>query len=372
MPIRILQVVHGLPRGGLENGVVNLLNHLPADEFEHGVVCLDARGEMADRLAPEVPLWTLGRERHDRRTPGRLACILRDWQPHIVHCHNWNTWPDTVAAHAMAGRTGRLIWSFHGFVDSGGMPWRRRIASHLLARHTHELLAVCRDAAGRYAGQTAIPAARFGVLYSGVDTRVFTPPADRLALRRALGLPETATLGITVASFTPIKDHASLLRAAAPLLASNSESLQLVFIGDGALRGAIEQQIATLGIGHKVRLAGQQDAVSRWLQAADFFVLPSQLEGMSCAIQEAMACGLPVIARRTGGNPELIEDGVTGLLCPPGAPDGLGAALASLSHSPALRRRLGTAARQRAEATFSLPAMVDAYAALYRRTALAA
>jgi glycosyltransferase involved in cell wall biosynthesis len=191
-------------------------------------------------------------------------------------------------------------------------------------------------------------------------------------LRRALGLPETATLGITVASFTPIKDHASLLRAAAPLLTSNSESLQLVFIGDGALRGAIEQQIATLGIGHKVRLAGQQDAVSRWLQAADFFVLPSQLEGMSCAIQEAMACGLPVIARRTGGNPELIEDGVTGLLCPPGAPDGLGAALASLSHSPALRRRLGTAARQRAEATFSLPAMVDAYAALYRRTALAA
>jgi hypothetical protein len=129
MPIRILQVVHGLPRGGLENGVVNLLYHLPADEFEHGVVCLDARGEMADRLAPEVPLWTLGRGRHDRRTPGRLACILRDWQPHIVHCHNWNTWPDTVAAHAMAGRTGRLIWSFHGFVDSGGMPWRRRIAS---------------------------------------------------------------------------------------------------------------------------------------------------------------------------------------------------------------------------------------------------
>jgi glycosyltransferase involved in cell wall biosynthesis len=170
MPIRILQVVHGLPRGGLENGVVNLLNHLPADEFEHGVVCLDARGEMADRLAPEVPLWTLGRERHDRRTPGRLACILRDWQPHIVHCHNWNTWPDTVAAHAMAGRTGRLIWSFHGFVDGGGMPWRRRITSHLLARHTHQLLAVCRDAAGRYAGQTAIPAARFGVLYNGVDT----------------------------------------------------------------------------------------------------------------------------------------------------------------------------------------------------------
>ena len=107
-------------------------------------------------------------------------------------------------------------------------------------------------------------------------------------------------------------------------------------------------------------------------EAADFFVLPSQLEGMSCAIQEAMACGLPVIARRTGGNPELIEDGVTGLLCPPGAPDALGAALASLSHSPALRRRLGAAARQRAEAAFSLPAMVDAYAQLYRRTALAA
>jgi len=372
MTLRVLQVVHGLPRGGLENGVINVLNALSAPEFEHGVVCLDARGEMADRLRPAVPVWTLDRQPHDRRTPARLARILRDWQPHIIHCHNWNTWPDTVLAHALAGRPGRVVWSFHGFVENTPMPWRRRLASRLLARHTHALLAVCEDAAQRYGGQARIPAQRFRVLHNGVDTARFAPVADRRALRARLGLPPDATIALTVASFTPIKDHASLLSAAAPLLRAPDSPLHLVFVGDGALRPALERQIATIGLGARVLLAGQQDCVPQWLQAADLFVLPSQSEGMSNAIQEAMACALPVVARRAGGNPELVEHGVTGLLYDGQDPAGAGPALWRLLRDPGLRARLGAAARARATSRYSLDAMLDAYAGLYRAAAGAA
>ena len=207
------------------------------------------------------------------------------------------------------------------------------------------------------------------MLYNGVDTTRFAPRADRPELRRALGLPEAATIAVTVASFTPIKDHASLLSAAAPLLRAPDSDLHLVFVGDGGLRPALERQIGALGIRHRVVLAGQQDCVPQWLQAADLFVLPSRSEGMSNAIQEAMASALPVIARRAGGNPELVEHGLTGLLYDADDPAGAGPALWQLLRDRPLRERLGAAARARAETRFSLAAMLDAYAQLYRATA---
>ena len=117
MSVKVLHVIHGLRRGGLENGVVNLLNGLPTGKVEQAVCCLDERGEMAGRLARDVTITVLNRGRHDLRVPLRLARLLRDWRPDVVHCRNCNAWLDTVAAHRLAGRQGTLVWSFHGFAD---------------------------------------------------------------------------------------------------------------------------------------------------------------------------------------------------------------------------------------------------------------
>ncbi|MCG6940282.1 MAG: glycosyltransferase [Thiohalocapsa sp.] len=364
--VRVLQVVHGLPRGGLENGVVNLLNGLPRTEFQQRVACLDNRGDMADRVSPQVPIDVLDRRRHDLGLPLRLARLIRDFRPHVVHCRNWNTWADTVLAHRLARCHGTLVWSFHGFADGHWFPRRRRLASRALSLATDRLFAVCRDAAERFAVLTDIPPERFDVLYNGVDCRRFAPCEHRAGLRRALGLADDELVILSVASLTPVKGHARLLEAAAQVLAGTRRRVRFLWLGEGAERARLEARIRALQIDERVNLPGGSDRVPQHLAAADLFVLPSELEGMSNAILEAMASGLPVVAHAVGGNPELVDHEHSGLLCPAGDANALAAAIGRLVRNDAERAAMGAAARRRAEQIFSLDAMLMRYADFYR------
>ncbi|MGB5832816.1 MAG: glycosyltransferase [Thiohalocapsa sp.] len=369
LPLRILQVVHGLPRGGLENGVVNLLNGLPEADFEQSLCCLDERGEMADRVIREIPIDVLGRGRHDLGLPRRLARVIRQRRPHLIHCRNWNTWPDTVLAHRLSGGAGTLVWSFHGFADGHWFPARRKVASRLLSLATDRLFAVCRDAAVRFAGLCAIPQARFDVLYNGVDCTRFAPVADRTALRERLGFAKDELVILTVASLVPVKGHARLLEAAAKVIAASNRKLRFLWLGEGNQRKALERRIAELGLGERVQLPGGSDIVPRYLAAADLFMLPSVLEGMSNAVLEAMASGLPVVANDVGGNPELIEHGRSGLLCAQGDRDAMTDAIARLVANGDERTAMGRAAHRRATQILSLDAMLARYADYYRLAA---
>jgi sugar transferase (PEP-CTERM/EpsH1 system associated) len=370
--LRILHVVHGLPRGGLENGVVNLVNRLSPLQFQQAVCCLDRRGEMADRLDPATPVFVMGRRRHSLALPFRLARLIRGWRADIVHCRNWSAWPDTAVACLLRGRHSALTWSFHGFPDrDDAFPLRRCVASRLLARCTDRLFAVCKDSAVRFADKTGIPQARFEVLYNGVDTERFQPAPDRSGLRHALGLPLDEMLLLTVASLIPVKDHATLVEAAGRVLRQHPGPVRFVLVGDGALRAETEHRIAERGLTDHFLLVGSSDRVADYYRAADVFVLPSRLEGMSNAILEAMASGLPVVANRVGGNPELVVDGITGLLCRPGAPDDMAAALVRLVSDHTLREAMGERARARAVTDFSIEAMMERYAEFYQSAATA-
>jgi sugar transferase (PEP-CTERM/EpsH1 system associated) len=365
-PVRVLQVVHGLPRGGLENGLVNLLNGLPQGEFQQTVACLDSRGEMADRVAPQIPIHVLERGRHDLGLPWRLARLIRGIRPHVIHCRNWNTWADTVLAHRLARCRSTLVWSFHGFADGHWFPRRRRLASRGLSLATDRLFAVCRDAAERFATLAGIPPARFEVLYNGVDCRRFAPSEHRAGLRASLGIAEDELVLLTVASLTPVKGHARLLEAAARVVADTRRRVRFLWLGEGAERAALEARVRTLGLGARVQMPGGSDRVPHYLAAADLFILPSELEGMSNAILEAMASGLPVVAHAVGGNPELVDHEHTGLLCAPADVDALAAAIGRLVRNDAERALMGAAARRRAEQIFSLDAMLVRYADFYR------
>jgi len=364
--LRILHVVHGLGRGGLENGVVNLVNGLPRGEFEQCICCLDGRGEMADRVARDVPIQVLGRRRHDVGLPSRLARVISAWRPDLIHCRNWNTWLDTVLAHRLSGCRGSLIWSFHGFADGHWFPRRRRLVSRLLSLVTDQLFAVCRDSAERFARLCAIPPTRFDVLYNGVDCTRFAPVPERTALRRRLGFDDDELVILTVASLTPVKGHDQLLAAAARAVAADLRRLRFLWLGEGAERQALQRRIDELGLGGHVQMPGGSDRVSQFLAASDLFVLPSRLEGMSNAILEAMASGLPVVANAVGGNPELVEHGHVGLLCAPGDVDAMTNALLHLIGNDAERSEMGRLARRRAEQIFSLEAMLQRYADFYR------
>jgi glycosyltransferase involved in cell wall biosynthesis len=201
--MRILHVIHGLPRGGLENGVVNLINHLPREEFEQAVSCLDQRGDMADLITHPIDIFELGRRRHDLVLPFRLAKLIRYWRPDVIHCRNWNTWFDSAVANLLAGRHSKLVWSFHGFADGDNFPRRRRVASRFLASITNHLFAVCRDSATRYAQMACIAPERLEVIYNGVDCERFQPAKNKNAVRMQLGIPHEAVTVLTVASRRP-------------------------------------------------------------------------------------------------------------------------------------------------------------------------
>jgi glycosyltransferase involved in cell wall biosynthesis len=177
---------------------------------------------------------------------------------------------------------------------------------------------------------------------------------------------DTALVFGCVASLTPVKRHVDLIEAFA-IVHARLPAARLLLIGDGPLRTTISEQIASLGLQDAVDLLGDRSNIETLLPALDVALLTSSTEGMSNAILEAMACGLPVIATSVGGNLQLVEHQVSGLLVPPSNPAALADAMLALADMPALRRTMGTAGRARIEREFSLDAMAQSYDRLYRR-----
>jgi glycosyltransferase involved in cell wall biosynthesis len=197
-------------------------------------------------------------------------------------------------------------------------------------------------------------------IYNGVDTEVFRPGTTGAEVRRELGCPPDAPLVGCVGRLDPIKDHETLLRAFDELR-RRFPAAQLVCVGDGAERARL-----TRLAGPGVHLLGTRTDTPRLLQAMDVFALASRNEGISNTILEAMATGLPVVASRVGGNPELVVDGGTGRLFQAGDVDALAAALAEYLGDPALRAAHGEAGRDRCLERFSVDAMVRAYEDVWR------
>jgi glycosyltransferase involved in cell wall biosynthesis len=412
--IRILHVIPSLDVGGMENGVVNLINALPADRFGHHVACLLRSGPLAERIRGRAGVTELLAGRHDPKATLRLARTILRYRPHLVHARNWNCWPDAAAACAMTG-VGRLIWSIHGWTTDQRMTRTRASACRQLARWTRQLCAVCRDAAERLADEAGLPVNRFEVLYNGVDAERFAPRADRAAARAALGLPPDACVVGAVGRLDPIKNYDLLIEAVARLRCERTvgglcepdsfprgtgevgdgevggsevgvadpsyrgtlrsdgtgrmAAVQLVFCGDGPEEGRLRDLAGRLGVTDGVRFLGRRGDVPAVLAAFDVFALTSRREGMSNAILEAMASGLPVVATRVGGNAEMVIDGETGLLIESGAVGQLVAAFRKLVGQPDIRRAMGAAGRRRVESVFSMGRMVEAYARMYQRVA---
>lgn len=199
---------------------------------------------------------------------------------------------------------------------------------------------------------------------TGIDTQRFAP-VDKTAAKAALGLdPQHKHLGI-VATLRSWKGHLFLLDAFAQL---QRPDVQLVIVGEGPMRGPIEDKIVALKLGERVTLAGQRSDPEHWLQALDVFCLPSYAnEGVPQAILQAMLCALPIVTTPVGAILEAVGDGDTALIVPPQDAAALATAIARLLDEPALAARLGDAARRRASADFSLEAMLDRMEALFRQ-----
>jgi glycosyltransferase involved in cell wall biosynthesis len=169
---------------------------------------------------------------------------------------------------------------------------------------------------------------------------------------------------VTVANLRPEKGHDTLIDAVPRVLAAHPDA-EFIVAGDGPLAPALAARARSRGVAHRVSFLGRSDDVSALLAASDIFVLPSRSEALPNAVIEAMAAGLPIVASRVGGIPELITPGVNGHLVPPGDPPALAEAIVELMDRPSFAHALGWAARARAEREFSFDRMVNRVSSLY-------
>ncbi|HET8575944.1 MAG TPA: glycosyltransferase [Methylomirabilota bacterium] len=362
--VRVAQVIPSLQIGGLQKVVVRLIDRFQG-RMDHLVLTPAGDGPLRPRFAPGVDVIALAeRPGSPKLNALRMARIFRAWRPDIVHTRNW-TCIDAVLGARLAG-VPLVVHGEHGREagDPEGRNRFRRRVRRALAPLITEFVAVSRDLARWLVEEVGVPAAKVTQIYNGVDTETFST-VGRDEARRALGIPDGTVVIGTVGRLDPVKDHTALLEAVHRM--APDRQVLLVIVGDGPRRSELEQIGRTLALDGRLRLLGERPDVAPILKSLDIFTLPSLGEGISNALLEAMASGLPVVATRVGGNPELVEDGVTGMLVSPRSAEALAAAFDRYLSEPGLIRLHGKAGRERVLRDFSLDRMFGAYEALYAR-----
>lgn len=369
----VLHVFYRFDVGGLENGIVNLINHMPADAYRHAILALTEVTDYRQRIRrDDVQFISL------RKPPGhlfklfpRLVRIFRELRPAIVHSRNLAALEVTVPA--WLARVPVRIHGEHGR-DVGDLDgankiyqWVRRAYNPFVSHW----IALSRDLASYLTGRVGIPARKVTQVYNGVDAGRFRPavPPEPTFADCPFRRPEHWLVG-TVGRMQTVKDQTLLARAFIRALEIAPElrpRLRLAMVGDGPLRTEAQSLLDAAGVADLAWLPGERHDIPEVLRALDCFVLPSLAEGISNTILEAMSSGLPVIATRVGGNPELVAEGNTGRLVPAGNPEAMARAIIAYAQNPEQARAAGRQGRAEVERRFSLDAMVGAYRSVYDR-----
>ncbi|MDQ2686418.1 MAG: glycosyltransferase family 4 protein [Armatimonadota bacterium] len=363
MGLSILQVASAFPHwGGTELHILNLSEQLQRRGHDVTVACrpggwVEARAH--ERGLPTVPVTV--KRQQDWRDYGRLRDFLRSRRVDVLHVH-WSLDIIVAGTAALWQRVPVRVLSRH-------MPYPLNapvgvlLYSHLLYTR---LVALSQSVADTLLG-CGVRTKNLEVIHHGTDVEAFAQTALPVPeARRALGIaPDRVAVGV-IGRLSPEKGHAVLLQAAREL--GDHSPVQYVIIGDGPDDAALRRQVETLGLQDRVLFTGFRADVNSAMAALDIVTLPSTwAEPCSAVVQQAMALSKPVIGTRAGGTPEMILDGVTGLLVPPSESGPLAEAIAALSADADARERMGRAGRERVEALFSLRMMTDKIEALYLR-----
>jgi glycosyltransferase involved in cell wall biosynthesis len=381
-PIRVLRVIARLNMGGPAIHVSSLAAGLETRGYHTTLVAGSlARGEdsmafVAQRLGVAVvSVPEMEREvslRHDARSIQRLAEIIREERPHVLHTHTAKAGAIGRAAALLAGgaRPPVVIHTFHGHVLKGYFGASRtaffREVERTLARVSDVLVAVSPEVRDELVELGVAPREKFAVIRLGIplEERLGDPTAD-LDYRRLYGIPGGAFVVGWVGRMTGVKDTASTLEI---LRATRDRGVDAVLclVGDGPDRARLEQVAHDLGIARHCFFVGYQEDVAGYYRLFDAFLLPSVNEGTPVSAIESLASGTPVVANRVGGVPDVVRDGVDGSLVEAGDIEGAAESLARLAGDPGLRARLGEAGRERVLRRYSVARLVDDVDRLYR------
>ncbi len=360
--------MHRLHRAGAEILAADLARKLRG-RYRCVFLCLDQAGPMGAELASEgFEVVDLGRKPGlDFAVARRIKAAIKHYQIDLLHAHQYTPFFYASISRGL-GASPPVLFTEHGRHYPDERKLKRVLANRWLLKRSDRVTAVGRFIRQALIDNEGIDGRRIEVIHNGIDPDTY-PTADentRAQARGLLNLDDDTPLVMQVARFHPVKDHRTAVKAFVRVI-EQAPTARLCLIGDGDERQAIETLSAELGIHHHVEFLGVRDDVAQLLPAADVFMLSSQSEGLSVTLLEAMAAGLPIAATDVGGNGEVVEHGVTGLLSPRGDDRALSSNLLELLQDPAKRRAMGLAGREKLLAEFTQDRMHRGYTGLYER-----
>lgn len=361
---QVLHVVLSLQPGGAERLVIELCQRL-AGEIRSAVCCLDGPGAWAGELGDTgIEVVALHREPGFRPSLARrVAQIAGKLNARVLHCHQYSAF--VYGALAQLARPGlRVIVTEHGRLDATPASRRRRMVNRVLNLLPGRVFAVSTELRARLI-EEGFPAGRVRVTHNGIEPGPDSSKERRGHARKALALDRDALVIGAVGRLDKVKSYATLITAVGALR-HQGMSPRLVILGDGPERAELASCVRATGLDGVVLMPGYRPDVRDLLPAFDLFVNSSVYEGVSLTLLEAMAACLPVIATRVGGTPEVVDDGVTGLLIPAGSVTALEAAARRLLSDARQRQIFGRNGRERVLRCFGIDAMVRRYADVYR------
>ncbi len=365
--IRVAHLVNYLGPAGKETGIVKLLNALDAERYAPYLIVFDKVFDALTLDTDKTVLHALNKKPgNDPSLIYKLARYFREHKIDIVHTHSWGTLVEGVLAARLAG-VPKIIHGEHGTFPKG---FPHRTIQNIFFRRCDQVLSVSGELADKLAEVTGYPRAKIKTIYNGVDTAVFHRDAEmrRQYRQENLNNPDTLWIG-TVGRTVKVKNQQLLVRAAQQLK-KEKRSFLITIVGDSrlnSLRPQLEKLAQDLDVKEHIQFAGIRKDVAGFLNGFDIFALPSLSEGCSNVIQEAMTCGLPVVASRVGGNPELVNHEQTGILFESDNVEQLSAALGRLIDEPEFRKKMSQGAAQHAAGHFALEKMKENYQDVYEK-----
>jgi len=366
----VAHVMYRFDTGGLENGIVNLINHMPAERYRHAVIALTEVTDFRKRIhRNDVQFISLN------KAPGhgfwlypKLFRLFRQLRPAIVHSRNLAALEVQLPAWLAGvpvrihGEHGRDV----GDLDGSNVTLQR--VRRFYRPFVSYYLALSRDLAQYLTGIIRVPNHKVLQVYNGVDSLRFHPgQPDQAVAACPFSRPAHWLLG-TVGRMQAVKDQPTLARAfirALEIAPALKQRLRLVLIGDGPLRAECQQLLTTANVAELAWLPGERSDIPELMRGLDCFVLPSLAEGISNTILEAMASGLPVIATNVGGNADLVTAGITGAIVPSADPEAMAQEIVHLATQSDTAKSMGLAGRSTIEQKFSMEAMVATYQGAY-------
>jgi glycosyltransferase involved in cell wall biosynthesis len=351
--IKVLQLVEDMRLGGLERFIAMLAEGLDKEKYDVEVWCIAEGGSVADELKKAgVQVRVLGIPTY--HSPSAILKLTREVKkaaPDIIHTHGY--FASTIGRIA-AKLAGAPVVITHLHTTFSLRRFRNVAIDRFLNLFTDKIICISKEVRDTFINAGYRIEGKAVVIYTGVDSRKYAL-SDHDGTHNVLSI---------VASLFPHKGHAYLLEAVS-MLAKDFPDLTLQVIGEGCLRNELEETCKALGLSSRVRFLGKRNDIPELLSRSSLFVLPSLREGLGVAIIEAMASGLPVVASDVGGIKEVVADGLSGLLCPPGDAEALARAIRRLLSDPQMMERMGRRGREICEERFRVETMLEKVGTLY-------